>query len=110
MSVERRARLVQRRDVVGQRRRGATEPERQARDVVRPPVDLSRKTYLSVAEVMEYGSFSSANAVYIWAHRKRLPKCPGRGRTVLFLRRDVDEALQKGRNHDDSVSRPHHQR
>jgi hypothetical protein len=57
------------------------------------PVDLATQTYLSVDEALAYLRFRTRKALYAWADRQRIPKCR-RGRTLLFLRRDLDEALQ----------------
>jgi hypothetical protein len=60
-----------------------------------PTLDFSRATYLSVPEAVTYLRFSSRDALYRWVRRYRIPKC-GTGR-VLFLRRDLDEAMQERR-------------
>lgn len=60
------------------------------------PIDherLSRKTYLTIRETQAYLSFPSEGAVYQWARKAAIPKCH-RGGTILFLRRDLDEAVQ----------------
>lgn len=62
-------------------------------DQPQPPLDLSRQTYLSVDQATQYLCFPSRNAFRLWAGRHGIPKCR-RGRTLLFLRRDLDEAVQ----------------
>ena len=52
-----------------------------------------RSPYLDVAEIMEYGKFPTANAVYLWLRKMAVPKVPGRGRRVLVDRSDLDAAL-----------------
>lgn len=94
---QRVARRVQRRQVVGQGRRRTAQPKLQPPDLHRAPLDLSRATYLNVAEAVDYLRFTDAKnpkrALYEWARRNQIPKCrPGRTGRLLFLRRDLDEA------------------
>lgn len=80
------------------RRRGATQAKRQARHLHRAPVEfdlalLAKSTYLNVDEAVAYLRFPSVAAFYHWIERYRVPR--GRtGRKLLFLRRDLDEAVQ----------------
>lgn len=65
-------------------------------DVSRAPLDLerlSRQTYLTVDELVAYLRFPSRKAAYHWVIVSGIPKCR-RGRTLLFLRRDVDGLVQ----------------
>lgn len=87
------ARGVQRRKVVRKGRTRPAQPKLQAPDLNRPLVDVSRATYLSVPEAVEYLRFGSAPAFYMWVGRHQIPKCRT-GRRLLFLRRDLDEAVQ----------------
>jgi hypothetical protein len=57
------------------------------------PDVLARQTYLTVAEATIYLRFGSRMALYHWIARTRIPRCR-RGRTLLFLRRDLDDAVQ----------------
>lgn len=56
------------------------------------PERLARQTYLTVEESIVYLCFPSRAAIYHWADRQGIPKCR-RGRVILFLRRDLDEAV-----------------
>jgi hypothetical protein len=87
---------VKRRQVVRQRRRRPAKPQLKSPNLNRPALDLSRETYLTVDQTIAYLKFPTANAVHLWASRKRVPKCR-RGRIVLFLRRDLDNAVQQSR-------------
>lgn len=91
--VQRGARRVQLREVVGEGGGRATQPQLQAADLPHADLNLSSRTYLTVPQLMDYGGFVSMNAVYCWLHDARIPKCR-RGRVLLLLRRDVDTAFQ----------------
>ena len=56
------------------------------------PVDYTRLAYLTTAEAAAYVRAPSTNALLLWARRHRVPRCK-RGHLVLFLRRDLDDAL-----------------
>lgn len=88
--------VVQGRQVVCERCGRPADSKLETPDVVRPPLDLSRRTYLSVPQLQEYLDFPSAQATRQWLfrHKRRVPKCNRFGRRVLVLRRDVDEAVQ----------------
>lgn len=86
-------RQVKRVQVVTQRRRRASGAQLQATQLDRAPLHLAGATYLTVPEAVEYLRFASKPALYLWAERHQIPKCR-RGRTLLFLRRDLDEAVQ----------------
>lgn len=86
-------RRVQRRQVVRQRRRGPAKTHLKPTNLPNAPLDLSRATYLSVPQAVEYLAFVSAAAFYMWVGRQQIPKCRT-GRRLLFLRRDLDEAVQ----------------
>lgn len=49
-------------------------------------------TYLTSEEAREYLRFKTIRALYRWASANAVPKCR-RGRSMLFLRRDLDEAI-----------------
>ena len=49
-------------------------------------------TYLTADEAREYLRFKTIRALYHWASANAIPKCR-RGRAMLFLRRDLDEAV-----------------
>lgn len=84
--------------VVSQGGGGAAQPQLQPPDLNRPALDLSRATYLSTAEAVQYLRFVSVEAFYDWVRRYSIPKCtPSGGRRLLFLRRDLDEAVQQRR-------------
>lgn len=57
-----------------------------------PEPDFARNTYLTAEEAAEYLRFRSLEALRKWARRYAVPKCR-RGRALLFLRRDLDEAV-----------------
>ena len=65
-------------------------------DLPQPPLELARQTYLTVDEAAQYLCFPSRNAFYHWIGRSGVPRCR-RGRVLLFLRRDLDEAVQPPR-------------
>jgi len=54
---------------------------------------LASATYLTVPQAVDYLSFCSPAAFYMWVGRQQIPKCRT-GRRLLFLRRDLDEAVQ----------------
>jgi hypothetical protein len=54
--------------------------------------DSPCRTYLTAAEAVVYGRFPSVRAFHQWVYRRQVPKCAGR--RGLFLRRDLDEAIQ----------------
>jgi hypothetical protein len=49
-------------------------------------------TYLTADEARDYLRFRTIRALYRWASANAVPKCR-RGRSMLFLRRDLDEAV-----------------
>lgn len=53
-------------------------------------------TYLTADEAREYLRFKTIRALYRWASANAIPKCR-RGRSMLFLRRDLDEAVGNSR-------------
>ena len=53
---------------------------------------LARQTYLTVDQAVQFLCFPSRAAIYHWADRQGIPKCR-RGRVILFLRRDLNEAV-----------------
>jgi hypothetical protein len=87
---------VKRRQVVTQRRGPTPQTPLQPTDPVNPGLDLAGKTYLTVFEASRYLSFNTEKAFYSWVDRHSVPKCR-RGGRLLFLRRDLDEAVQKHR-------------
>jgi Helix-turn-helix domain len=64
-----------------------------AREAGTDEARLARQTYLTVDEAVIYLRFVSRAAIYHWADRQGVPKCR-RGRVILFLRRDLDEAVR----------------
>jgi hypothetical protein len=87
---------MKRRERVREGARRTADTKGQARELRNPTFDderLARQTYLTIPETRHYLRFSSNAAVYMWILRHRFPKCR-RGRTVLLLRRDLDEAVQ----------------
>lgn len=50
-------------------------------------------TYLTTEEARDYLRFPTVAALRMWAHRHNVPRLK-RGRTVLFLRRDLDDVVQ----------------
>jgi len=75
-------------------------PRRAQRATVAVAVDptvlnarLATQTYLTPAEAAHYTRRSSVNAFRQWAYRERIPSCH-MGRAVLYLRRDIDKAIQ----------------
>lgn len=85
---------MKRRQVVRKGRRRALKAALQPANLPQAPVDLSRQTYLSVPEATVYLRFQSKKALYCWVAEHGIPKCR-RGRVLLFLRRDLDEAVQQ---------------
>jgi hypothetical protein len=93
-----RLKRVQRGKVVGQRGGRAAKAPLQTANVGDATFDQARlrtQTYLTVEELVAYLRFPSAHACRVWVTRTGLPKCR-RGRTLLVLRRDVDQAVQPG--------------
>jgi hypothetical protein len=85
-------------DRVPQRRPRAPQTDREPRRLDSPPLDLTRKTYLTVSHAVDYLDFSSKNAFYLWVQRHAIPKIRrGRSRTLLFRRKDLDAALVQPR-------------
>jgi hypothetical protein len=66
-------------------------------DLADASIDLSRQTYLTVRQTRHYLGFPSEMAVYHWAIRYAVRKCR-RGSMLLFLSRDLDEAVQQDRH------------
>lgn len=98
---------VQRRKVVRQRGARASKPKLQPADLPRPPLDLQRLTYLTTLEAAEYVREADAADLvdprrrrraqvrfYMWVRRNRVVACGSAGK-LLFLRRDLDEAVQR---------------
>lgn len=94
-------RVVKPRKRVVQGGRGPAQSKRQTTDLRHARLDLERQTYLTVSEAVVYLRFTRCvqpeNALYQWVRDHRIPKCR-RGRTVLFLRRDLDQAVQQHRH------------
>jgi hypothetical protein len=57
-------------------------------------------TYLTVPEAQAYLRFPSRAAFRVWAKRNGLPCCRRGARTLLFLRRDLDDAVGNTRGKD----------
>lgn len=49
-------------------------------------------TYLTTVEAKDYLRFKSMKGLYRWSESHAVPRCR-RGRTILFLKRDLDEAV-----------------
>lgn len=49
-------------------------------------------TYLTAAEARDYLRFATTNAFRLWVRRHGVPKLK-RGRSLLFLRRDLDDVV-----------------
>lgn len=73
---------------------------RAATDSLVAPLDLSRQTYLTVSQTKDYLQLASIWSVYRWQKTNRVPTCRV-GRSIRFLRRDIDEAVQKSRHIDE---------
>jgi hypothetical protein len=56
-------------------------------------------TYLTSEEARDYLRFPTLRALYRWASSNAVPKCR-RGRSMLFLRRDLDDAVGNTRGKD----------
>lgn len=83
---------------VAERGTRTTEPQDQPRALTGASVDLRRKTYLTVAQAMEYLEFPSEVAVRSWAQRWNIPKCRTSPRgQIRFFRADLDAWMQKHR-------------
>ncbi len=59
---------------------------------------MTSTTYLTVPEAADYLRFPTPHAFRAWARRHGLPSCRRGGRTLLFLRRDLDEAVGNRRH------------
>lgn len=79
--------------VISQRGRGSSQAKSQSRDMAHPAFNYEGQTYLTVPETRDLLRLPSDHAVYMWAIRHRIPKCRV-GRSIRFLRRDLDEAVQ----------------
>lgn len=84
---------VKGRKVVRQSRTRPTKAKLQSANLKRPALDASGQTYLSAAEACDYVRSPTLRAFYAWIERQRIQKFH-RGRRLLFLRRDLDEAVQ----------------
>lgn len=54
---------------------------------------LLSTTYITVEEARDYLKFPSADAFRVWARRNAVPTLRRGQRTLLFLRRDLDDAV-----------------
>lgn len=104
-----RLREVQRKDGIVKSGGRAPHAPRESGQLAHAPLDLERlgrQTYLTVQELTAYLRFPSERACRMWLSRAGVPKCRRGGRTLLVLRRDVDNAVQPGKQrHADSVVR-----
>lgn len=76
----------------------------QSQILQRLDAEPKQATYLTTAQTVAYLQFASVDALYVWVSRQRIPKCR-RGRTVLFLKRDLDEAVAPPRVEPDRRKR-----
>lgn len=110
---------VQRRKVVGQRGARAPKPKLQPADLPRPPLDLQRLTYLTTLEAAEYVREADAAEFadprrrrraqvrfYMWVRRNHVIPCGTDGK-LLFLRRDLDEVVQRRKDRAQPVRESH---
>jgi hypothetical protein len=56
-----------------------------------------RRPYLTVAQLVKYLGFPSERAARAWVKEVGIPPCRRGKRTLLVLRRDVDHAVQPGK-------------
>jgi hypothetical protein len=90
---------VKGRQVIRQRRAGASDAQLKPTNLNRPSLNPSDKPYLAAAQAAEYVCSPSIRAFYAWVDRRQVRKCH-RGRRLVFLRRDLDEALQRERQEE----------
>jgi hypothetical protein len=85
---------VKRVKVVQQRATNTPRTKREPRELSPAALEaLPRQTYLDTNEACVYARFLTLDAFYTWVRRHSVPKLK-RGRSLLFLRRDLDDVLQ----------------